>query len=70
MQIQSWIHEAAYINGEWVTSESGEQVAVTNPADGATLGHVPALSAQQVASAIEAANVALPAWKSIALFDR
>lgn len=64
MQIQSWIHEAAYINGEWVTSESGEQVAVTNPADGATLGHVPALSAQQVASAIEAANVALPAWKS------
>ena len=37
--------ERALIGGAWVEAASGAQVAVTDPATGATLGHVPDVAA-------------------------
>lgn len=49
----------AYIDGVFV----GEgQVAVTNPANGAIVGHVPDFGAPQATQAVEAASAAFPAW--------
>ena len=45
-------------------------IAVTNPADGAVLGTVPALTQGDVHQAVEAANRALPAWRAMAAKQR
>ncbi len=53
-----------YINGQWVDADSGETIAVHNPADGATLGTIPKMGGGETRRAIEAANAALPAWRA------
>nr|WP_295714890.1 NAD-dependent succinate-semialdehyde dehydrogenase [uncultured Halomonas sp.] len=67
---QTFFKQDAYINGQWVTATDGSSVAVTDPASGETLGHVPSLSAEQVSQAIEAANAALPAWRAKTAAER
>ncbi|MBC8158600.1 MAG: NAD-dependent succinate-semialdehyde dehydrogenase [Alphaproteobacteria bacterium] len=52
------------INGLWVDAESGETVAVTNPADGSVIGSVPKMGAGETRRAIEAANAAWPQWRA------
>lgn len=54
----------AFINGEWQQAASGECFSVTNPATGEVISTVPRLSAQETESAIQAADAALPAWRS------
>jgi succinate-semialdehyde dehydrogenase/glutarate-semialdehyde dehydrogenase len=56
--------EQSYVNGEWISAESGETFAVTNPADGALLAEVAELDVAGARMAIEAANAAWPAWRS------
>ena len=34
----SFKREAAYVNGRWIAADSGKTFAVTNPANGETLG--------------------------------
>lgn len=58
------LREHAYIGGRWVQSASGERMAVTNPATGETVGHVPMLCAAEVDEAIASARHALPEWSS------
>ncbi len=53
-----------YIDGQWVDADSGETIAVHNPADGATLGTIPKMGGSETRRAIEAANAALPAWRA------
>jgi succinate-semialdehyde dehydrogenase/glutarate-semialdehyde dehydrogenase len=55
--------QRAYIDGQWVEAESRKTVAVNNPADDSTLGHVPDLSAAETRRAIAAADKALPDWR-------
>lgn len=62
--VRHWIHQAAYIGGEWVSADTGARIEVTNPADGTVLGYVPSLNTEQVAAAIKAAHQALPAWRA------
>jgi len=62
------LRNAAYIDGRWV--EGSATFAVTNPADGSLLGHVPALGAGETRSAIEAANRAWPAWRGLLAKER
>lgn len=50
----------AYVDGSWVDGAS--RFAVTNPATGDVLAHVPDLGAEETAQAIEAAHRALPGW--------
>jgi succinate-semialdehyde dehydrogenase/glutarate-semialdehyde dehydrogenase len=53
-----------YIDGEWKDAGSGATITVTNPADGASLGTVPAMDTQEAAAAIDAADAALSAWRA------
>lgn len=51
------------IGGEWVPARGGETIAVTNPATGETIAHVPRGGADDVADAVSAAAGAFPAWR-------
>jgi succinate-semialdehyde dehydrogenase/glutarate-semialdehyde dehydrogenase len=56
--------QQCYIDGAWVDAESKEAIPVSDPANGATIGTVPKMGAAQTRRAIEAADAALPAWRS------
>ncbi|MEC5341457.1 NAD-dependent succinate-semialdehyde dehydrogenase [Brenneria populi] len=51
------------IDGEWHDSQSGEHLAVTNPANGETLGTIPLVTASQTQQAIAAAERAQAEWR-------
>ncbi len=55
--------QQAYVNGEWIDSDSGETISVNNPATGAELAEVPKLGRAEVRRAIEAAEAAFPEWR-------
>ncbi|MFM0523002.1 MULTISPECIES: NAD-dependent succinate-semialdehyde dehydrogenase [Caballeronia] len=57
------LRHTAYIDGEWQQSDNGETFEVTNPANGASLGAVPKMGANETRRAIDAANAAWPAWR-------
>jgi succinate-semialdehyde dehydrogenase/glutarate-semialdehyde dehydrogenase len=56
--------EQDYVAGEWIDSDDGQTVEVTNPATGAVLGTVPSVGAEETRRAIAAANAAWPAWRA------
>ncbi|SDE51859.1 NAD-dependent succinate-semialdehyde dehydrogenase [Ruegeria marina] len=57
----SLLKEAALIGADWVPAAKGA-IAVTNPATGAVIGHVPNLGATETDAAIAAAETAQKAW--------
>ncbi|MRX06958.1 succinate-semialdehyde dehydrogenase [Pseudoduganella sp. FT25W] len=59
----SLLRQQAYINGAWTGADGGATLAVTNPATGEQIGTVPVMGAAETRRAIEAANVAWPAWR-------
>jgi succinate-semialdehyde dehydrogenase/glutarate-semialdehyde dehydrogenase len=65
LQDPSLLRQANFIDGQWVQAESGRTIAVTNPATGAVIGHVPSLSVPEVRGAIEAAHRAQKAWRGL-----
>jgi succinate-semialdehyde dehydrogenase/glutarate-semialdehyde dehydrogenase len=54
--------ELGFIDGAWVAADSGASLAVTNPATGEQLGHIPDMAAAETRRAIAAAAKALPLW--------
>ena len=62
--------QQAYIDGAWVDADSGQTIAVNNPASGEILGTVPKLGGAETRRAIEAANRALPAWRALTAKER
>lgn len=60
----SLFHEKCFIDGAWIDADSGETIAVTNPATGETLGSIPKMGAGETERAIAAADAALPAWRA------
>ena len=64
------LREQAFVNGAWTDAASGARFAVTNPADGATLAHVPDMDAADTRRAIDAAQAAWPAWRALTAKDR
>jgi succinate-semialdehyde dehydrogenase/glutarate-semialdehyde dehydrogenase len=56
------LRQANLLDGKWVQADSGQTVAVTNPATGAVIGHVPAMGAAETRRAIDAAFVAQKEW--------
>ena len=60
----SLFREQCYIDGKWVDADDKSTLAVNNPADGLQIGTVPKMGAAETRRAIEAANAALPAWRS------
>lgn len=57
------LRQQAYIDGAWSDADTGETIAVTNPATGDTIARVPHMGAAETRRAIEAANAAWPAWR-------
>jgi succinate-semialdehyde dehydrogenase/glutarate-semialdehyde dehydrogenase len=64
------LRDMCHVGGEWVAADSGETVAVRNPATGAVIGTVPCCRADEARRAVEAADAALPAWRSLLAKDR
>ncbi len=62
--------QQALINGRWRDASSGETIAVTNPANGQPLGSVPKMGSEETREAIDAANLALPAWRALTAKER
>ena len=62
--------QSCYVAGAWIGADSGETIAVTNPADGTTLGTVPRCGAVETRRAIEAAARAWPDWRRRTAKDR
>lgn len=60
----------SYIGGKWRAAQTGETIAVTDPATMKTVGELAALSAEESASAVDAAQVAFPAWSGLLPQDR
>lgn len=53
----------AYVDGQWIHADSGDTMAVTNPADGGVIAHVASVGAAETRRAIDAASRALPGWR-------
>ena len=66
----SLFRQQCYVDGQWIDADGGGSIEVTNPADGALLGTVPALGAAETRRAIEAAERAWPAWRSLLAKER
>ena len=58
------------IAGEWVDADSGETVAVTNPATGEVLGTVPRCGTAETVRAIAAADLAQRKWRDVPAKER
>lgn len=67
---QKLLKTQAYINGEWVSAQSGNTFSVTNPANGQVITDVADLGAEETRAAIEAADAAMPAWKAMTAKQR
>ncbi|TKB26797.1 aldehyde dehydrogenase family protein [Desulfopila sp. IMCC35006] len=57
-----------WINGEWLPGESS--VVITSPYDGASIGEVAVASRAQVALAVQAAERAKPAMRTLSAYER
>jgi succinate-semialdehyde dehydrogenase / glutarate-semialdehyde dehydrogenase len=55
--------DKTYINGQWVSSKSGETFEVTNPASDAVIGSLPESGLDDLNDAVQAASRALDSWK-------
>ncbi len=62
--------QQCYIDGQWTDADDGATFDVLNPADGSVLGAVPQMGANETARAINAAQVAMPAWAGKAAKER
>jgi succinate-semialdehyde dehydrogenase/glutarate-semialdehyde dehydrogenase len=64
------VRRKAFVGGRWLDADSGETFPVFNPATGETVAEVPRLGAAETRRAIEAAQLALPAWKNAPARER
>jgi succinate-semialdehyde dehydrogenase / glutarate-semialdehyde dehydrogenase len=60
----SLFRQQCYIDGQWVDADSKSTIDVHNPADATLLGTIPNMGTAETRRAIEAADAALPAWRS------
>jgi succinate-semialdehyde dehydrogenase / glutarate-semialdehyde dehydrogenase len=64
------LRELAFIDGAWVSADSGSTLEVHNPATAEVLGHIPNMGALETRRAIAAAAKALPPWAARTAKDR
>ncbi len=64
LQDSALLKQQCLVDGDWVSATNGQTLAVTNPANQQPVAHVPALDKAQAQEAIDAAERALPAWRS------
>ncbi|WGL17907.1 NAD-dependent succinate-semialdehyde dehydrogenase [Microbulbifer bruguierae] len=64
------LRKHAYINGQWIDSDSGETLDVINPASGETVATIASCGADETRRAIEGANEAWPEWRDLTVKER
>ncbi|MFK8328406.1 NAD-dependent succinate-semialdehyde dehydrogenase [Pseudomonas sp. BJa5] len=64
------LRQQAYIDGRWCDADDGRSLAVSDPANGTLLGHVPLMGGAEAERAIEAAEAALADWRGRTAKDR
>ena len=70
LQDSTLFRQQAFIGGHWCSADSAHSLTVTNPADGSILGSVPLMGAAETQRAINAAHIALPAWRETTAAQR
>ena len=63
-------HEQMLIDGAWTDGSAREAITVLNPGNRKPIASVPRGGAQDVDTAVKAAQAALPAWSRVAPRDR
>lgn len=66
----SLLRQNCCIDGRWVDADSGETIAVTNPASGQPIAHVPSCGRPETERAIAAADQAGPGWRDTTAVER
>ncbi|MFK4822651.1 NAD-dependent succinate-semialdehyde dehydrogenase [Ochrobactrum quorumnocens] len=66
----SLLRDKAYIAGEWVSADSGDTVAVIDPATNLKIGSVPNMGASETRHAIKVAEKARHGWAALAAMER
>jgi len=64
IQDKALVRSFSYVNGKWCVAQSGETFPVSDPASGAFLGDVAALSAEESSAAVDAAQAAFADWSA------
>jgi succinate-semialdehyde dehydrogenase/glutarate-semialdehyde dehydrogenase len=64
------VQRQGYIDGEWVNADDGDTFEVIDPATGGAIVSVPRMGSAETRRAIEAAERAQPAWRSMLARDR
>jgi succinate-semialdehyde dehydrogenase/glutarate-semialdehyde dehydrogenase len=70
LQDADLVRRQAYIGGDWVDADSGLALAVSDPANGEIIAQVPNMGAAETRRAIELAEAAWPAWRSMTAAER
>jgi succinate-semialdehyde dehydrogenase/glutarate-semialdehyde dehydrogenase len=65
LQDSSLMQTNAFINGQWEPADSGQQISVSNPANGEIIAQVAECGSDETLRAIKAADAALPAWQAL-----
>jgi succinate-semialdehyde dehydrogenase/glutarate-semialdehyde dehydrogenase len=60
----SLFQQKCFIDGQWVQADDASTLDVYNPSTSALIGTIPKMGAAETQRAIQAANAALPAWRS------
>ena len=66
----SLLKTECYINGQWLPADSGEVIAVTNPANGERFADVPKMGTAEAERAVAAAQAALKNWQAKSAKER
>ena len=64
------LRQQCYINGQWLDADSGETIAVTNPATGEVIAHVPKMGRAEAERAVAGAAEAFKTWKKKSAKER
>jgi len=59
-----------YINGQWVTAQSGQSLSVHDSSTEEVMATVPAGTADEARAAVAAAHAAFPAWAALSVEER
>ncbi len=62
--------EKNFVNNEWIDADNSETLQVFNPIDQSIIGYIPKCQQAETLRAVEAAQSAWPAWRTLTSIDR
>ncbi len=68
--INLFLREQNYIDGQWQLADGGEMLEVTNPADSQVIGQIPVCGGEETKRAINAAHHAQKDWRKTTALER